>query len=136
VPKAGFHPSQKEESRIVQADLGFERLPGLDIDLATSRAQSMNSSISGLCVRFFTVMIPAASRQPIGSQAGSQAIIDARVLTAALLRADPLEAFKRYDRERRPIMNDITLRNRRFGPEAALQLVEERAPNGFPELTT
>jgi hypothetical protein len=28
-------------------------------------------------------------------------------------------------------MNDITLRNRQFGPEAALQLAEERAPNGF-----
>jgi hypothetical protein len=28
-------------------------------------------------------------------------------------------------------MNDIILRNRRFGPEAALQMVEERAPAGF-----
>ena len=28
-------------------------------------------------------------------------------------------------------MNDITLRNRGFGPEAAMQLVEERAPDGF-----
>ncbi len=31
-------------------------------------------------------------------------------------------------------MNDITLRNRRFGPEAAMQLVEERAPNGFARI--
>src|SRR5262245_57779022 len=70
--------------------------------------------------------------QPTGSQAGSQAILDARVLTAALqTNADPLEALRRYDAERRPVMNDITLRNRRFGPEAAMQLVEERAPNGF-----
>jgi 2-polyprenyl-6-methoxyphenol hydroxylase-like FAD-dependent oxidoreductase len=70
--------------------------------------------------------------QPIGSQAGSQAIVDARVLTAALLAtSDPVEALQRYDVERRPIMNDITLRNRRFGPEAAMQLVEERAPDGF-----
>src|SRR5262249_51606457 len=36
--------------------------------------------------------------------------------------------------QRRPIMNDITLRNRRFGPEAALQLVEERAPDGFARI--
>lgn len=28
-------------------------------------------------------------------------------------------------------MNAITLHNRRLGPEAFLQLVEERAPNGF-----
>ena len=59
--------------------------------------------------------------QPIGSQAGSQAIIDARALTAALLAApDPVEALDRYDRERRPAMNEIALRNRQFGPEAAL----------------
>jgi 2-polyprenyl-6-methoxyphenol hydroxylase-like FAD-dependent oxidoreductase len=70
--------------------------------------------------------------QPTGSQAGSQAIIDARMLTHALLAAsDPIEALQRYDAERRPIMNDITLRSRRFGPESALQLVEERAPSGF-----
>jgi 5-methylphenazine-1-carboxylate 1-monooxygenase len=70
--------------------------------------------------------------QPIGAQAGTQAIIDARHLTAALLAiSDPIEALRRYDTERRPIMNDIVLRNRDFGPEAALQLVEERAPNGF-----
>ena len=30
-------------------------------------------------------------------------------------------------------MNDITLRNRHFGPEAAMQLAEERAPNGFTD---
>jgi 2-polyprenyl-6-methoxyphenol hydroxylase-like FAD-dependent oxidoreductase len=70
--------------------------------------------------------------QPIGSQAGSQAIVDARALTAALLAtSNPVEALERYDSQRRPVMNDITLRNRRFGPEAAMQLVEERAPNGF-----
>ena len=72
---------------------------------------------------------------PIGSQAGSQAILDARTLTAALLAvADPVEALLHYDSERRPRMNDITLRNRRFGPEAALQLVEERAPDGFARI--
>jgi len=70
--------------------------------------------------------------QPIGSQAGSQAILDARSLTRALSEAsDPVAALLRYDGERRPAMNDITLRNRNFGPEAAMQLAEERAPNGF-----
>jgi 2-polyprenyl-6-methoxyphenol hydroxylase-like FAD-dependent oxidoreductase len=70
--------------------------------------------------------------QPAGAQAGSQAIIDARALTAALFEvSDPIEALCRYDRKRRPVMNDIVLRNRRLGPEGVLQLVEERAPNGF-----
>jgi len=73
--------------------------------------------------------------QPIGSQAGSQAIIDARMLSAALLNeSNPTEAIKRYDAERRPTMNDIVLRNRHFGPEAALRLVEERAPHGFEQI--
>ena len=31
-------------------------------------------------------------------------------------------------------MDNITLRNRRFGPEAAMQLVEERAPGGFARI--
>jgi len=70
--------------------------------------------------------------QPIGSQAGSQAILDARALARALVETDdPAAALERYDAERRPAMNDIVLRNRNFGPEAAMQLVEERAPNGF-----
>ena len=73
--------------------------------------------------------------QPTGSQAGSQAIVDARLLTAALLAAqDPVAALAAYDRTRRPVMNDITLRNRNFGPEAAMQLSEERAPNGFQQI--
>lgn len=73
--------------------------------------------------------------QPTGSQAGSQAIVDARMLTAALLaERDPVAALAAYDRERRPVMNDITLRNRSFGPEAAMQLAEERAPQGFKQI--
>jgi 2-polyprenyl-6-methoxyphenol hydroxylase-like FAD-dependent oxidoreductase len=73
--------------------------------------------------------------QPIGSQAGSQAIIDARVLTQALIEErDPVAALRRYDAVRRPAMNEITLRNRRFGPEAAMQIVEERAPDGFSRI--
>jgi 5-methylphenazine-1-carboxylate 1-monooxygenase len=72
---------------------------------------------------------------PTGSQAGSQAIIDARVLTQALTTmADPAEALAHYDSVRRPVMNDITLSNRRLGPEAALQIVEERAPHGFARI--
>ncbi len=72
---------------------------------------------------------------PTGSQAGSQAIVDARVLAAKLLaNADPIEALALYDAERRPAMNEVTLRNRRLGPEAALQLAEERAPGGFDRI--
>jgi 5-methylphenazine-1-carboxylate 1-monooxygenase len=66
--------------------------------------------------------------QPIGSQA----IVDARALMAALLEHSDLEeALRRYEAARRPAMNAVTLHNRRLGPEAFLQLVEERAPQGF-----
>lgn len=72
---------------------------------------------------------------PSGSQAGSQAVLDARALTAALLEVpSALDALQRYDRERRPILDEITLRNRRLGPEAAMQLAEERAPDGFDRI--
>jgi 5-methylphenazine-1-carboxylate 1-monooxygenase len=33
--------------------------------------------------------------------------------------------------ERLPAMNEITLRNRQLGPEIAMQIVEDRAPDGF-----
>lgn len=73
--------------------------------------------------------------QPTGSQAGSQAIVDARMLTAQLMAApDPIVALAHYDELRRPAMNDVTLRNRSFGPEAAMQLAEERAPHGFKNI--
>jgi hypothetical protein len=36
----------------------------LDIDLATSRAQSIKRLAKGLSVRFFTVVMPAAMRAP------------------------------------------------------------------------
>jgi 5-methylphenazine-1-carboxylate 1-monooxygenase len=73
--------------------------------------------------------------QPIGSQAGSQAIIDARALTRALLAMDdPAAALASYDAERRPAMNDLIVRNRNFGPEVAMQLAEERAPAGFADI--
>jgi 2-polyprenyl-6-methoxyphenol hydroxylase-like FAD-dependent oxidoreductase len=72
---------------------------------------------------------------PFGSQAGSQAIVDARVLAGMLSTiSDPSEALQRYDEVRRPIMNDVTLRNRSFGAEAAIDLAEERAPNGFVDI--
>ncbi len=46
---------------------------------------------------------------PSGSQAGSQAVIDARTLTGALLKEpSPADALQRYEAERRHVLNDIT----------------------------
>lgn len=73
---------------------------------------------------------------PVGAQAGSQAIVDGRVLAAALLRFDdPVQAFRSYERERMDAMNGMILRNRRLGPETVMQMAEERAPDGFSDIS-
>ena len=72
---------------------------------------------------------------PVGAQAGSQAIVDGRVLAAALVRyADPVEALRQYERERMDAMNGMIFRNRRLGPETVMQLAEERALDGFSDI--
>jgi len=74
--------------------------------------------------------------QPVGAQAGSQAVVDGRVLAAALLRCtDPVEALLRYQEQRITAMNDMVIRNRNLGLEAVLQMAEERAPDGFVRIT-
>jgi 2-polyprenyl-6-methoxyphenol hydroxylase-like FAD-dependent oxidoreductase len=70
--------------------------------------------------------------RPVGSQAGSQGVVDARVLAHALAGAvDPAKGFLDYEAVRRPAMNEVVLRNRQFGPEIVMQMAEERAPGGF-----
>jgi 2-polyprenyl-6-methoxyphenol hydroxylase-like FAD-dependent oxidoreductase len=73
--------------------------------------------------------------RPIGSQAGSQAIVDARVLAHALATADAIEmGLVDYERQRLPIMNEVILKNREFGPSIIMDMAEERAPNGFTDI--
>jgi 2-polyprenyl-6-methoxyphenol hydroxylase-like FAD-dependent oxidoreductase len=73
---------------------------------------------------------------PIGSNGASQAILDARVLTGCLrhYHGDLERGLERYDQLRRPATAGIVLSNRQQGPEAAMQLVEDRAPDGFARL--
>ena len=73
--------------------------------------------------------------QPVGAQAGSQAIVDGRVLAASLMASrDPVEALTRYQNERIAAMNDMIIRNRNLGLESILQTAEERAPQGFAHI--
>jgi 5-methylphenazine-1-carboxylate 1-monooxygenase len=44
------------------------------------------------------------------------------------------QALEAYDRERRPIMNAVTMRNRNFGPTIVMELAEQRTPNGFAKI--
>ncbi|HSM40034.1 MAG TPA: flavin-dependent oxidoreductase [Afifellaceae bacterium] len=72
---------------------------------------------------------------PVGSNGASQAILDARTLADRLSdHADPVEALAAYDAERRTATAAIVLANRGGGPEGVIDLVEERAPDGFADI--
>jgi 2-polyprenyl-6-methoxyphenol hydroxylase-like FAD-dependent oxidoreductase len=73
---------------------------------------------------------------PIGSNGASQAILDARTLTGCLrhYRDDLERGLERYEAIRREATSAIVFANRQQGPEIGMQLVEDRAPNGFAHL--
>ncbi|MEU0738840.1 FAD-dependent monooxygenase [Streptomyces sp. NPDC006134] len=74
----------------------------------------------------------AHAMAPMGSNATTQAVLDARSLAHALAtHDDPVAALVAYDRDRRPRMNRLQLLNRAKGPEVVIDLVHERAPQGF-----
>jgi 5-methylphenazine-1-carboxylate 1-monooxygenase len=73
---------------------------------------------------------------PIGSNGASQAILDARVLTREILaNGERHAALTAYEAERRPATTDLVMLNRRNGPEQVMQMVEERAPDGYKAVT-
>ena len=144
----GEAPSREDWNRRVSkervlAAFGMWRFPWLDMSALIQRTPDIyefplvdRDPVPTWSSGRVTLLGDAAHpMHPIGSQAGSQAIVDAGALTTALLStASAIDALHSYDAERRPKMDEVTLRNRRFGPEAALQLVEERAPNGFTRI--
>jgi 2-polyprenyl-6-methoxyphenol hydroxylase-like FAD-dependent oxidoreductase len=72
---------------------------------------------------------------PIGSNGASQAILDAEAVTNALATTDdPVAALRRYEDERLEPTSAIVRANRQNGPDEVLQIVEERAPDGFDDL--
>ena len=71
---------------------------------------------------------------PVGSNGASQAVLDARCLAALLAERDPLAALAAYEAERLPKTAEIVRSNRRGGPERVVDVVSERAPEGFARL--
>jgi len=72
---------------------------------------------------------------PIGSNGASQAILDAECLAESLKNNDDISsALRQYEAIRLPATAKIVLQNRQMGPEQVMQIVEERAPNGFENL--
>ncbi|WP_028782095.1 flavin-dependent oxidoreductase [Thalassobacillus devorans] len=72
---------------------------------------------------------------PIGSNGASQAILDADALGQALIEHPNIEAaLQAYEQARLEPTANIVLTNRQNGPEVVMQIVEERAPEGFENL--
>ncbi|QQS10576.1 MAG: flavin-dependent oxidoreductase [Rhodospirillales bacterium] len=72
---------------------------------------------------------------PIGSNGATQAILDGEALAAALAEhADPGDALRAYEARRLPATARIVETNRARGPDRVLDIVEERAPDGFTDL--
>jgi len=72
---------------------------------------------------------------PIGSNGASQAILDADALGQVIVEQQDAETtLKAYEALRREATANIVLTNRQNGPEAVMQIVEDRAPNGFANL--
>jgi 5-methylphenazine-1-carboxylate 1-monooxygenase len=76
---------------------------------------------------------------PIGSNGATQSILDARALADQLSGVDSganeiHAALNRYQADRLPKTANVVMINRAQGPDAALEIVEQRAPNGFSNL--
>jgi 2-polyprenyl-6-methoxyphenol hydroxylase-like FAD-dependent oxidoreductase len=77
----------------------------------------------------------AHAMYPIGSNGASQAILDARRLAYELATKSSIEeALIAYDSDRRPATAKLLELTRAEGPDAVLQVVEEKAPDGFDDL--
>jgi 2-polyprenyl-6-methoxyphenol hydroxylase-like FAD-dependent oxidoreductase len=74
---------------------------------------------------------------PVGSNGASQAVLDARALARHLARGGGVvSALAAYAAERRPMTAEIVLNNRKGGPERVIDVLEERAPDGFTDVDT
>ncbi|MBR0671810.1 flavin-dependent oxidoreductase [Neoroseomonas soli] len=71
---------------------------------------------------------------PVGSNGASQAVLDARCLAALLAEQPAPEALAAYEAERLPKTAEIVRSNRKGGPERVVDVVSERAPEGFVRL--
>jgi 2-polyprenyl-6-methoxyphenol hydroxylase-like FAD-dependent oxidoreductase len=72
---------------------------------------------------------------PTGSNGASQAIVDARVLGAAMLEHGVTsEALRAYDRKLCPEISAVVLRNRGAGPFGLLNLLDERCGGIFDDI--
>jgi 2-polyprenyl-6-methoxyphenol hydroxylase-like FAD-dependent oxidoreductase len=71
---------------------------------------------------------------PAGSNGASQAILDARTLAQCLAAEPTVAALEAYQAVRAPRTAEIVRLNRLGGPERVIEMVTQRAPNGFARI--
>lgn len=72
---------------------------------------------------------------PVGSTGGSQAVVDARELGAAFLEHGvTVDALHAYEQRVRPAMEQVIRANRGSGPDAVMQMVEDRCGGRFDHI--
>ena len=71
---------------------------------------------------------------PVGSNGAAQSIIDGKRLAHFLEMHEPVEAIRQYEFGRIPVTSALVRSNRLGGPERVVDVVSERAPNGFDKL--
>jgi len=77
----------------------------------------------------------AHAMYPIGSNGAAQAILDARTLALQLATQPTVEAaLAAYEAARRPPMEKLLLAHRAEGADIILDMLEERAPQGYDDL--
>lgn len=73
---------------------------------------------------------------PVGSNGGSQAVVDARVLAHALATAgDVVSGLADYQRARRELTGELVQATRSNPADAIMRTVEHRAPDGFDRIS-
>ena len=74
---------------------------------------------------------------PTGSNGASQSIVDAQCLARCLVATPSVsQALAAYDAERRPATAKVVAANRVGGPEGVIDVMEERAPDGFDAIAS
>ncbi len=77
----------------------------------------------------------AHAMYPVGSNGASQAILDARILGAAMQRQGVTpHALSAYEATVRPSVNKVIVANRGSGPDAIMQMVEDRCGGDFDRM--
>jgi 5-methylphenazine-1-carboxylate 1-monooxygenase len=147
--RTGEAPPREEWNRRVDKGLFAGRFAGwrfdwLDIPAIIDRAETIlefpkmdRDPVDRWTFGRVTLLGDAAHpMHPVGSQAGSQAIIDARVLAWHLAKgADDVQgALRAYEADRLPVTRAVALQNRAMGAEVMMDLAEARAPDGFTDI--